>query len=169
MDYLYITNQQEFDEALSLLTPGEPLAKDTETYALPEFGARGSALDPHTGRISILIIKARESIPLVFDIVWLEHNKVNLQPLHDVLLNAQYLLAQNAKFDLKMFQSTFGYMPSRVRDTMIMAKLIGNATGSKANMSSGYGYADLCRDLLDVHITGKKDLRESTWNIGFNS
>jgi hypothetical protein len=169
INFSYITNSQQLYDAIQLLYSSDSLACDSETYALSKYGVKGSALDPHTGRISLLILKTRESIPLVFDIILLNHNHVDLEPLHEQIRRKDYILGQNLKFDLKMFQSTFGYMPERVRDTMIMAKLIGNATGSKANLIAGYGYADLCRDLLNVHITGKKDLRESTWGIGVES
>ena len=167
-EYLYVTNQLEFESSLSLLE-GDALACDTETYALPKYGAKGSALDPHTGRISLLICKSRIQQPVIYDIIWLKHLDVCLSSLFDILRSKDYLLLHNARFDLKMFQSTFDWMPENVRDTMVMAKLITNATGSKAGQLQGHGYADLCRDYLDIHITGKGDEQTSTWYCGVNS
>jgi hypothetical protein len=167
--FLYVTNPQQFQDAVYLLADADSLACDTETYALPKYGTKGSALDPHTGRIALLILKSRESVPVVFDILWLKKQSVELEPLHEQIRRKNYLLYHNAKFDLKMFMSTFGYMPENIRDTMIMAKLITNATGSKAGQLMGHGYADLCRDYLDVHLTGKGEEQVSVWNCGFES
>ena len=114
MEYLYVTNQSEFDASLSLLE-GDALACDSETYALPKYGAKGSALDPHTGRISLLICKSKTQQPIIYDIIWLEHLEVCLSPLFNILRSKDYLLMHNCKFDLKMFQSTFGWMPENVR------------------------------------------------------
>ena len=168
-NFLYVTNQQQFNDAVQLLAGADALACDTETYALPKYGTKGSALDPHTSRIALLILKSKESVPVVFDILWLDHNQVDLQSSHELINTCSYLLLHNAKFDLKMFKSTFGYMPENIRDTMIMAKLITNATGSKAGQLMGHGYVDLCRDYLDVHLSGKGTEQISVWNCGFES
>jgi len=167
--FAYIRTNEEYLEAISILTLSEELALDTETYALPEWKNKGSALDPHTGRISLIILKGRDTIPYVLDVLWLQHECVDFSLLEDLLLSRDWLLMHNTRFDLKFILSTFGYMPENVRDTLIMAKLCTNATGSKVAKQQGHGYADLCRDYLDVHIAGKKSLRESTWLIGLNS
>jgi hypothetical protein len=36
-------------------------------------------------------------------------------------------------------------------------------------MMHGHSYADLCRDYLDIHISGKKTLRESDWGLPVES
>lgn len=167
--FKYVVDKTGLDEGLNILAESNCLACDTETYALPKYGSKGSALDPHTGRISLLILKGRDTPPVVFDILHLAAAQVNLEPLHQLVKKKNYLLFHNARFDLKFFLSTFGYMPEKVRDTMIMAKLVSNATGSKAGQVLGHGYADLCRDYLNLHITGKKEQRESTWYCGLDS
>lgn len=166
MKFLYVTNQEEMLEGIDVLRASDSLACDTETYALQKYGTKGSALDPHTGRISLLICKGRDTLPVVFDIITLQHYGVDLEALYKLLQAKDYLLFHNAKFDLKFFLSTFGWMPENVHDTLILAKLLGNATGSKASTFLGCGYADLCRDFLNIEVTGKKDQRESTWYIG---
>ena len=161
----YIKTKIKYVQSLALLKGEEQLVIDTETYALPEYGLKGSALDPHTGRISLMILKGRTTIPQVLDILCLEKEETDFDLLKDLLYSREWLLFHNSRFDLKFMQSTFGWMPTNVRDTLIMAKLCSNATGSKVGKVTGHGYADLCRDYLDIHITGKSTLRESTWYI----
>lgn len=73
------------------------------------------------------------------------------------------------KFDIKMVLSTFGILLTNVRDTMLMAQLLSNSTGSKFGKSRGNSYKDLCRDLFNIHITGKGKEQVSEWGIGIHS
>lgn len=169
MQFQYITTLEQYNSALEHLHHSEELSADTETYALPEWGEKGSALDPHTGRISLLILKGRRTPPFVFDILHLQSLNCDWTPLQSLLSSRKFILFHNGKFDLKFIRSTFGFWLENVRDTMIMSKLIGNATGSRSARVFGHGYTDLCRDYLNVHIGGKKDLRQSTWYCALSS
>jgi hypothetical protein len=169
MDFSYITEVDDLKAALGTLTGG-PLALDTETYALSEWGAKGSALDCHTGGIALIILLERQQPkPLVIDYFILKESphisEVN-QLLIDTLNNAEYLIGANLKFDLKFLRKELGVWFKKLFDVVMASKLIGNATGSKVSRQLGHGYADICRELLNVHVTGKKDLRVSSWGIG---
>lgn len=97
-NYKYVTTPIEYKAALKELSAANEVAADTETYCLPEWeGKGGSALDPHTGRVSLLILKSRESSPYVFDILWLQHYQVDFTLLKDLLESVEYSLWHNAK------------------------------------------------------------------------
>lgn len=169
-EFNYICTIDAYVAALGALKFSPELAADTETYCLPEWeGKGGSALDPHTGRISVLILKGKKTVPYVFDILWLQSLGCDFTGLKDLMLSRKYLLWHNARFDLKFLYSTFGFMPENIRDTLIYSKLLGNATGSKAAQVLGHGYADLCREYLNVHIAGKKEEQTSTWYLDLPS
>ena len=170
-NFAYITNLQDYPLACRDLYDAKRLAVDTETCVRPEWLTKGgSALDPHTGRISLLIAQKPKGIPYVFDLFHLEAAGYNPQELIDTLESVQdYQLGINYKFDMQFMKSTLDYMPERVRDIMVMGKLISNATGSKVGKGHGHSYADLCRESLSVHITGKKDLRASTWGTAISA
>lgn len=163
LKFNYVQTKEQYLRAIHTLSKESTLAADTETYALPEWGDKGGALDPHTGRISLVILIGRNSLPFVFDILCLQEELEDFKLLQDLLQSKEYIIFHNGKFDLKFIYSTFGFWLENIRDTMIMSKLIGNATGSRSSKVFGHGYADLCRDYLNVHISGKKDLRQSTW------
>ena len=169
MLFNYVRHKEEYLQALEDLALEESLACDSETYALPELKSKGSALDPHTGRISLFIAKGRETKPYVFDFLWLNSWGCDYEGFKELLCRKRYLIFQNGRFDLKFLQSTLGFMPENIHDTLVMAKLFTNATGSKMGRVHGHSYADLCRDFLNVHITGKKEQRESTWYCGLNA
>jgi DNA polymerase I-like protein with 3'-5' exonuclease and polymerase domains len=163
----YVTEPTQYLQALKALEGSERLALDTETNVQKEWETKGgSALDPHTGEVSLLIVSKPKERPFIFDNHWLRHHGVDFSPLFNILTAAEYFIGANLKFDLKMMRSTFGVMPENVRDVILMAKMISNATGSKVGKQHGHSYADLCREYLDVHLSGKKDLRVSTWGIG---
>jgi hypothetical protein len=165
VDFNYITEPISYNNAISSLGSATELALDTETMALNK---TGSALDPFTGRISLLILQAPESDPYIFDLLWLEHFQVDYQPLKELLLN-RTVLGANIKFDCKHLVKTLDLTLTKVQDVMIAAKLLSNATGSRAGRVRGHSLASLCRDFLNVHLEGKKELRESTWGIGLES
>lgn len=170
MKFNYIRTVQEYQEALPLIKKGEPLALDTETMCRPEYEGRGgSALDPHTGRISLVITLTRGGIPQIFDLLCLEHEGYDPSALVKALDDATYLLGANIKFDAKQLRGTLGYEPLKMRDIILMAKLVSNATGSKAGKAVGHSYKDLCREYLNVHLDGKGTLQKSTWATGISS
>lgn len=167
----YITSLDAYSAACSFLFGSQRLAVDTETCVREEWlTKKGSALDPHTGRISLIIIQKPKSLPYVFDLFHLEAAGYNPQMLIDVLESTvEYQLGVNYKFDMQFMKGTLNYMPERVKDVLIMGKLISNATGSKVGKGHGHSYADLTREYLNVHITGKKDLRASSWGLGLSA
>lgn len=169
--FAYIINLQDYQLACRDLYGAKRLAIDTETCVRPEWLTKGgSALDPHTGRISLLIVQKPKGIPYVFDLFHLEEAGYDpLEIIYALESVVDWQLGINYKFDMQFMKSTLGYLPERVRDIMVMGKLISNATGSKVGKGHGHSYADLCREYLNVHITGKKDLRTSTWGVGLSA
>lgn len=167
----YITTLDAYSAACKFLFGSQRLSVDTETCVREQWlTKKGSALDPHTGRISLIIIQKPKSLPYVFDLFHLEAAGYNPQMLIDVLESTvEYQLGVNYKFDMQFMKGTLDYMPERVRDVLIMGKLISNATGSKVGKGHGHSYADLTREYLNVHITGKKDLRTSSWGLGLSA
>lgn len=165
-EFYYINNLLDYESACNQLNTGERLGIDTETYVKPEWVDKGgSALDPHTGSISLLIAKQEREIPFVFDIITLSSLDYNPSLLIKVLSGAEYHIGVNYKFDIKFLITTFNYTPARVRDILVMARIISNATGSKMGKAHGHSYADLCREYLNVHITGKDTYRISNWGV----
>ena len=167
----YITSLDAYSTACRFHFGSQRLAVDTETCVREQWlTKKGSALDPHTGRISLIIIQKPKSLPYVFDLFHLEAAGYNPQMLIDVLESTvEYQLGVNYKFDMQFMKGTLNYMPERVKDVLIMGKLISNATGSKVGKGHGHSYADLNREYLNVHITGKKDLRTSSWGLGLSA
>lgn len=164
--FYYINNLSDYEYACNQLSTGERLAIDTETYVKPEWVNKGgSALDPFTATISLLIAKQEHNLPFVFDILSLTLLNYNPISLIHALSSSEYHIGVNYKFDIKFLKTTFNYIPSHVRDLLVMARIISNATGSKMGEAHGHSYSDLCREYLDVHITGKKTLRVSDWGI----
>lgn len=164
-DFNYITTIEDYKAAAETLTD-EPLALDTETSVKPEYRSIGSALDCYTSEIALLILKTRAGTPLVFDLAWLRYYNYDPSLIANAIARAEYIIGANLKFDLKFLYREFGIWYKRLYDVVIGSKLIGNATGSKVARQLGHGYADICRELLNVHITGKQDLRKSSWAIG---
>ena len=167
MDFTYVTTIHDYITACNTLYSSPRLAVDTETYVLPEWSLKGgSALDPHTGSISLVIIKNDSLPPFIFDLLHLKALDYNPNLLIETLESVKlYQLGINYKFDIKFFMSTFSYLPTKVRCLMVMDYILTNATGSKIGNSRGHSYADLCREYLDIHITGKDTLRLSDWGI----
>jgi len=167
MNFTYVTTINDYTDACKTLYSSPRLAVDTETYVLPEWSLKGgSALDPHTGSISLVIIKNDSLPPFIFDLLHLKALDYDSSLLIDTLESVKlYQLGINYKFDIKFFMSTFNYLPTKVRCLMVMDYMLTNATGSKIGNSRGHSYADLCREYLDVHITGKDTLRLSDWGI----
>ncbi len=169
MDFLYCNDLGTY--RTGVLSLGcEPLALDTETMVRPEYEGRGgSALDPHTGRVSLVIVQHLNQIPIIFDLVCLEVLGYDPEPLVKALDAAEYLLGANIKFDAKQLRGTLGYTPKKLRDVMLLGKLISNATGSKAGKAVGHSLGDLTREYLNVHLAGKGTLQKSTWATGVES
>lgn len=145
------------------------LAADCETYTLPKWnhrvakGRQGSALDPHTGRVSILGAQGDTGRPVIFDILALEAQGCDLTPLRDLLVSREYVVGMNFKFDIKFLRQHLGIFLENGRCILSLAKLISNATGSKAGLARGHSLEDLSRDYLNVFITGKGKEQITSW------
>lgn len=169
MDFLYCNDLGTYHTGV-LSLGREPLALDTETMVRPEYEGRGgSALDPHTGRVSLVIVQREGHLPIIFDLLCLESAGYDPEPLVKALDTAEYLLGANIKFDAKQLRGTLGYTPKKLRDVMLLGKLISNATGSKAGKAVGHSLGDLTREYLNVHLSGKGTLQKSTWATGVES
>jgi DNA polymerase I-like protein with 3'-5' exonuclease and polymerase domains len=143
----------------------QPLALDTETAVKKQYQYNGSALDCHTSEASLLILKEENNAPTVIDLACLRILGYDPAPLAAVLQSAEYLIGANLKFDLKFLYNEFKVWFKNVFDVVVASKLVGNATGSKVARQIGHSYADICRELLNVRITGKKDERISSWAL----
>jgi DNA polymerase I-like protein with 3'-5' exonuclease and polymerase domains len=164
--FKYITTLEDYQAAVEMLSSSTAaLALDVETSVRGTYKTVGSALDAHTAEISLLILKRAEGQPLIFDLAWLRALDYDRAPLRDLLLKTDRILGANLRFDLKFLYNEFGVWFKNVFDVVVASKLIGNATGSKVARQLGHGYADICRELLNVRITGKKEERVSSWAL----
>lgn len=169
-DFVYITDIPTYTQALAEFDTTQPIALDTETMVRPEYeGKGGTALSPHTGRVSLVICCQPESKIYVFDLLHLEAAGYDPELLVKTLDAAPYLLCAQAKFDAQQLRGTLGYEPLKLRDVILIARLLTNATGSKAGKAVGHSYKDLCREWLDVHIGGKGTLQKSSWGVGLEA
>lgn len=171
IEFLYITTDKDYRKILGELPKRVPVALDSETIVRPEYETSGgSALDPHTGRISLIIILPRGyDKPVIFDLLHLEADGYDKELLIAYLEQCEFILGANIKFDSKQLRGTLGYEPSKLADVIVMAKLISNACGSKAGKAVGHSYGDLCREYLNIHLDGKGSLQISTWSTALES
>jgi hypothetical protein len=164
IDFVYLKEPEEYLRALSYLEPEPDPACDVETHVLQKWRGRGgSALDPHTGRISLLTLKGRGTVPHIFDILELERRDYDRRPMYEYLRSRKKLLLFQSQFDLKFLFRHYGVFLRNAWDVRLMAKLIGNATGSKYARQMGHTLADVSRDWLDVHVFGKGSEQVSDW------
>lgn len=171
IEFLYITTDKDYRKILGELPKSVPVALDCETMVRPEYETSGgSALDPHTGRISLIIIlPLGYDKPVIFDLLHLEASGYDKELLIEYLENSEFILGANIKFDSKQLRGTLDYEPTKLADVIVMAKLISNACGSKAGKAVGHSYGDLCREYLNVHLDGKGSLQISTWSTALES
>lgn len=163
--YEYVKEEESALEQIDILDKFEDLAADSETHVKPEYrhlkGA--SALDPHTGRMSLLTLQGRDQRPVIFDLLLLERAEWNRYPLYKLLKTRRRLIMHNGSFDGKFIKKHFGFIPLNIYCTLLMHKLIGNATGSKYAKLRGHGLADVLRDWFGVHIKGKGSEQVTDW------
>ena len=167
-DFIYITELPELKKLQIDLKEDVELAFDTETYVLDKWvGIVEKALDPFTSRVALIILQGRNSLPYCIDVI--ELNKVwseeDIQEFFSFLKSKEKLMAYNAKFDLKMIRATFGVILENFWDILIMVKLLTNATGSKFSNKCGASLEDVCRDYLNVKISGKGKEQISRWAV----
>lgn len=163
----YVKDLVTFEQSLVVLAEAKRLAVDCETYTLPayesaKYKAANLRTNSHTGAVSLVSVCAEDKLPYVFDLICLKDLGCNLQKLGDLLRTREYCLAHFAKFERKMLEKDLGII-NNWRCTLVLAQLYGNATGSKLWRSRGLGLADLCRDWLNVTMTGKGGLQITQW------
>lgn len=165
-EFEYVDNIERYKKAAIELYKQKRIALDVETYAKEEYkNLENARLNPHLGRIGILTIAKEGSKPYVFDLIKLENEGYDSYILEQVIKSAGYVLIHNAVFDCGMLRGQFNLRLKNVRCTYIMAQILSNATGSRFGVAKGHGLSDLCRDLLDIHITGKGELQIAEWGI----
>ena len=164
-DFYYVTTLEEYEDSISELHKKPELALDTETYVLPKYRhfKKASATDPHTGRISLVVLKGRTTPVFIFDIIKLEQQEYDRSCMYDLLLTRDRLIGQNLQFDLKFLKRHYGVIFENGYDVRLLAKLITNATGSKFGKACGHSLKDLCRDWLNIHISGKGKEQVTDW------
>ena len=167
MNFIYCDTIETYKKECTRLKNYEDLACDTETYIKREYLEKGlgDARDPHTASISLLTLYERNGTPVIFDILVLERLGYDPETLIELLKTRKSILYANAKFDVKHIYSHFGVMLRNSNCVRVYAKLIHNATGSKFGRALGAGLADLCRDYLNVNITGKGVEQIQDWYV----
>lgn len=167
MEFNLVDTPDKYWEAHNTLWGKPRLAADTETSVREEWrGKRVSALNVHVSQIEITALKADDTAPYVIDHRILREVYGFEPPLADLFDSVGYLLGANFKFDLKFFYALLGKWFANARDVILMARMISNATGSKFGAMHGHGLADLVRDLLNIHLSGKgSDLQGSDWGL----
>jgi hypothetical protein len=167
LNYVYVKDVPTLAAEIKRLGAYKELAADTETYVKRQYKqlGYGSALDPHTSGISLLILRPEEkSEPTsIIDLLLLSQQGYDSSHLINLLRTRAELIFANAKFDVKFLLGEFGILLRNVCCVRVLAKLIGNATGSKFGRMLGYSLKDLCRDYLGIHLSGKGEEQVSDW------
>jgi hypothetical protein len=83
--------------------------------------------------------------------------------MYGLLNTRERLIGQNLQFDLKFLKRHYGVVFDQGYDVRLLAKLITNATGSKFGKACGHSLKDLCRDWLNIHISGKGKEQVTDW------
>lgn len=169
--YLYCYRIDEFIQAMNLFHSHiklgyTRLATDIETYCLPEYRGKvhNPATDPHTGDISLVSLCNERSLPIVFDVLLLEKQPgFTWDYFLDLFEAADYIVAHNAKFEIKWFRKKFNKFVKNFRCTYVLSVLLANATGSKFGRVRRHGLKHVARDLLNVTITGKGEEQITDW------
>lgn len=158
-EYIYIWTPEEADLALKEFFQYSRLGTDIETYCLPELRSvtplKMQALDPHTGDISVIAIGSENQKPRVLDWLLLKKEKYDWSLLKELFTTRDYIIAQNATFELKWFYHCLGVWFPNFHCTLAAARLHGNATGSKFAKLRKLSLGALCRDFLGIAIKGK--------------
>jgi hypothetical protein len=164
-EYYYVCTIEDYEtEIAKLQSYDSELALDAETYTLREWQGRGgTAFCPHTGRMSLLILKARQSLkPIIFDLIILERLGYDRRLMYN-LLNTKIILAFRAQFDLKFIKRHYGFIPPNVICVNYLVKLIGNASGSKFAKVTGRSLKDVIRELFGITLSGKGAEQVTDW------
>jgi hypothetical protein len=168
--YIYVDTPQQYELFCEVLYNYPQLALDCETYVLPQWKKKGVswATDPHTSRISLLTVMGRDkdnnkSTPIIFDFIKLKQAGFNKLPMWELLKSRELIIGANMQFDAKFIKREFGDFLENLACVINMSKLISNATGSKFGRMTGHRLSDLCRDYLDIKMTGKGSEQITDW------
>jgi len=165
-DFIYIAYPEDIEELVEDLSSADSLSLDVESYIEPKWkGNGGSALDPHTSRISLIALMSRESLPIIVDLVelnkrWTEDHRYLFV---EFLKSKTRLYAFNAKYDLNMMRKEFGEIFDNFFCVRVLVKMVTNALGSKFARKCGTSLKDVLRDYLDIHMEGKGAEQISDW------
>jgi len=163
---VYVSQPGLYQSILAQQKPGKRWAIDLETYVRAEWRTVGSALDPHTGGISLITLHDGEQT-VILD--WFLLSKApggcDPQPLFTLLSQAEFLVAANARFEAKWLLHHLGMQLVNWRCVVVMSTLLANATGSKFGKMRGHSLQALCRDLLGIPLKGKGTLQIEDWSI----
>lgn len=162
--FIYVNSLDLFEQAICVLHNYIELALDTECYVQKKYKHIGSALDPHTSAISLVILKPRESLPYIFDLILLEQLNYDQSKLVNLLESRTKIVIHNAKYDLKMIKKHLGVMLTNTWCTKVAAQLVANATSRKFYLSATtFSLGSLLRDYLNIHLSGKGTLQVEDW------
>jgi len=160
-EWIYIDTKAAYTTIINEARVDRPWAIDLETCVAPRWQGVGSALDPHTGEISLITLHDGERT-LILD--WLKIGGDG-EPLFHLLSQAPYVVAANARFEAKWLQHHLGMVLNNWRCVVVMSNLLANATGSKFGKMRGHSLKALCRDLLNVHLEGKGTTQVEDWRV----
>ena len=156
---------ESYTPILTEVKRGVPLAIDLETCIQPEWQGRGgSALDPHTGEISLLTLHDG-SHTWVVDWLLVGGQPGAAEAVYELLSQAPYVVAANARFEAKWLHKHLGIQLNNWRCVVVLSNLLANATGSKFGKMRGHSLKALCRDLLNVHLEGKGTIQVENWRV----
>lgn len=179
--FMYVTETETLQKAISILLESPELAVDTET-AFPRSpkkllhstnvynqNAKGepAPFDPHTAEARLLQLKGRNTPSVVIDL-W-SIKKKDLNTLVSFLKNYEGTwIGHNLKFDLKIIFGTLGVwldqspytgVNTKLFCTFQASKLIANSTGLSER---GHRLADIARDFISVDLD--KTEQASDWS-----
>jgi len=166
----YISTIEEYHKEIKYLSINEKeLAVDIETYVLPQYkGIVKEAFNPHDSGISTIQLKGNgiDKPVYVFDILLLDKEGYDKNLLKDLLESRTVLLGHNISFEAKFFKKYFGCHFRNMWCTRVAAQLIANAFSSKFIRSASANSLDmLCRDYLNIELTGKGSTQIEDWYI----
>ena len=150
------------------LTNYSEIAIDIETYCLPQYKHKYSGADVHNASIStIQLLPKNSDTVLVYDIITLEKSADYSQYknlLIETLQKIECSVIHSASFEIKFFKKYYGVLLNNTWCTRVASQLINNALGNKFNQAaSSNGLASLCKDYLDIELTGKGTVQIEDW------
>jgi DNA polymerase I-like protein with 3'-5' exonuclease and polymerase domains len=186
MTYCLIETLTAYESCLLSLQTYSTLAVDLETYVLPAHrGLKATALDPHVSSISTIQMLGVETEPsplegepppskektpkglttYILDLIALEKEGYAKESLLDFLKSKETLIAHNATFEIKFLRKYLGETLTNFWCTKVASTLISNAFGNQFYRTiSSHSLASLCKDYLNVTLTGKGKVQQEDWS-----